>query len=273
MIGTLSVNGATLAYEMEGKGHPLILLHAGIADSRMWDEQFPVLAEQFQVVRYDARGYGKSEPVAGAFYPYEDLVGVMDALEIEKAYLLGCSMGGKTMLDFALAYPDRVSALIPVASALGGFVFNAWSKEQAAAIESAEQKGDFARISEIEMQIWFDGLHRTAKQVNQAARQKAYEMNLKALQNEALVESIEQRLDPPALNRLTEIHAPTCVIVGELDVPAILEIADKLTNEIDGAYQIVMPNVAHLPNMENPADFNQHVIEFLKSLEEKHETT
>lgn len=265
----LKVNGAHLYYEMAGEGNPLVLLHAGIADCRMWDDQFDPLARHFRVIRYDARGFGQSEPTADAYYPYEDLRAVMDALEVESAYLVGCSMGGKTILDFALAYPERAAALVPVASGLGGYSFRAWSEEQVAAIEAAEQEGDYERISEIEMQIWFDGPYRSARSVNRTARQKAYAMNLKALRNTAIAGPAVQSLEPPAATRLSEIRVPTCVVVGELDVPGILEVADKLAQEIAGARKIVISDAAHLPNMEKPAEFNQHVLEFLKSLEEK----
>jgi pimeloyl-ACP methyl ester carboxylesterase len=196
----LKVNGAHLYYEMAGEGNPLVLLHAGIADCRMWDDQFEPLAQHFRVIRYDARGFGQSEPTADAYYPYEDLRAVMDALEVESAYLVGCSMGGKTILDFALAYPERTAALAPVASDLGGYSFRAWSEEQVAAIEAAEQEGDYERISEIEMQIWFDGPYRSARSVNRTARQKACAMNLKALRNTAIAEPAVQSLEPPALS-------------------------------------------------------------------------
>src|SRR5947209_8694969 len=103
--GLVSVHGTDLYYEELGEGHPVILLHAGIADSRMWDEQMPVLAERYRVVRYDLRGFGRSKMVAGAFSHRADLAALLDALGIASAALVGCSFGGRVATEFALEFP------------------------------------------------------------------------------------------------------------------------------------------------------------------------
>ncbi|MEA3335336.1 MAG: alpha/beta fold hydrolase [Chloroflexota bacterium] len=111
-------------YEMDGDGLPLIFVHAGIADHHMWDGQFEAFADRFQVIRYDMRGYGKSEPVAGPFMHREDLRGifeVLDILDINSAVLVGCSMGGGMAIDFTLAYPERFNGLAVVGSSPSGF--------------------------------------------------------------------------------------------------------------------------------------------------------
>jgi 3-oxoadipate enol-lactonase len=105
--GFAEVNGASLYYESLGQGEPVVLLHAGIADGRMWDEQFGTFAEGYRVVRYDRRGFGRSAMVDGTYSHHDDLRGVLDHLGIEHASFVGCSMGGGAAIDFALGHPER----------------------------------------------------------------------------------------------------------------------------------------------------------------------
>ncbi|MEZ4726789.1 MAG: alpha/beta hydrolase [Caldilineaceae bacterium] len=119
--GSVALNGTTFFYEAAGAGHPLVLVHAGICDSRMWDEQFSVFAQQYQVVRYDLRGYEQTPAVAGSFAHHHDLYALLTYLGIARTHLLGCSMGGSACLDFALAHPTMVDKLILVGSSPSGY--------------------------------------------------------------------------------------------------------------------------------------------------------
>src|SRR5919112_4353346 len=115
-IGMAEVNGARIYYEVAGEGEPLVLVHAGIADSRMWEGQVAAFAARYRVVRFDLRGFGKTEMVEGPFSHHEDLRGLLDFLGVERTHLVGCSMGGGAVLDFALEYPERVGDLVLVGS-------------------------------------------------------------------------------------------------------------------------------------------------------------
>jgi pimeloyl-ACP methyl ester carboxylesterase len=263
--GFADLNGAQFYYEVAGAGHPLILLHEGIADSRMWDDQFHVFAKKYTVVRYDARGYGQTKMVAGPFSRHGDLLGLMDYLGIERAYLLGCSMGGATIIDFALEHPERVAALIPGCSGLGGYQFTGEEPPQWTELEAAYKAKDFERAAELEVQIWVDGPHRTPDQVDARIRDRVRDMNTIALATPDDL-GIEQKLDPPAIGRLSEIRAPTLVIYGDLDDPNIPAIADLLAKGIPGAKKVVIPGTAHVPNMERPDEFNSLVLNFLNPL-------
>src|SRR5690606_6601331 len=119
--GFADINGARLYYEVAGEGPALVLLHAGICDSRMWDDQFAAFAKHYRTVRYDLRGYGQSNPVAGRFAHYEDLRALLDHLGIERAYLIGVSFGGMIAIDFTLTYPQRVAGLILVGTGVDGY--------------------------------------------------------------------------------------------------------------------------------------------------------
>ena len=116
----VEVNGARLYYEDSGNGETLVLIHAGIADSRMWEGQLAAFARCYRVIRYDMRGFGRSEMGEGPYAHHRDLHALLDALGVERAHLVGCSMGGRTAIDFTLEYPARVRSLVLVGSAIGG---------------------------------------------------------------------------------------------------------------------------------------------------------
>lgn len=268
--GVADLNGTQIAYEIVGTGHPLVLVHAGIADMRMWDDQVPAFAEHYQVIRYDARGFGKTPRGTGPIQLYEDLHSLLTFLGIEHAYLLGCSMGGQTIIDFALEHPQMVDALIPVGSGLSGYEFEADEAmlKEWARVEEADKQGDLERVCELEVHIWVDGLSRTPEQVDSTVRKRVYEMNWIALKEQAEHPDEEgQTPEPPAIGRLAEIHVPTLVIVGDLDLSQVLKVSDLLASGIVGAQKAVMHGTAHVPSMEQPAAFNQLVLDFLAGVE------
>jgi pimeloyl-ACP methyl ester carboxylesterase len=130
-IGYVETNGTKLYYEMMGEGHPLVLLHRGYMDRRMWDNQFAAFAQNYQVIRYDIRGFGKSELPQTPYSDRRDLYDLMAFLEVKRAYLLGLSLGGVIALDFTLEYPAMVDALILVGSPVSGYpVELMFTKEQ-----------------------------------------------------------------------------------------------------------------------------------------------
>lgn len=260
--GFVEVNNTKFHYEMDGTGIPLVLVHAGITDCRMWNDQFPVFAKKYQTVRYDRRGFGKTPMVAGDFSLHNDLYEVLKALGIAQAVLVGCSQGGKTVTNFTLEHPEMTKALILVGSALGGFVFNGEPASQEEELEKAEQAGDLDRVNELEIQIWVDGPERTPDQVNPKVRKLALDMNRIALENPQDLGN-EIPLEPAAVHRLGEIKVPTLVIYGDIDAPYIPAASEFLAKNIPSAKKVIMNGVAHLPNMEKSEEFNQHVLSFL----------
>jgi pimeloyl-ACP methyl ester carboxylesterase len=231
----------------------------------MWDDQFELLAEHYMVVRYDRRGFGKTKMVAGDFSQHGDLYQLLKFLELERATLVGCSQGGKTVLDLTLEHPEMVKALVLVASAVGGFAFPGAPSEILEELEEAERLGDLERVNELELRIWVDGHTRTPEQVDQGVRERVREMNLIALRTPARL-GRELQLEPSAACRLDEIHVPTLVVIGDLDTQKTRAAARLLADGISGARKVVIKGTAHLPNMERPEEFNQQVLAFLKRL-------
>jgi pimeloyl-ACP methyl ester carboxylesterase len=265
--GIAAVNGARVYYETYGAGAPLVLLHAGIADRRQWDDQIAAFAQHHLVIRYDHRGWGRSDAPAGPVAFHEDLYGLLCALGIARARVLGISMGGTMAIDFALAHPDMVDALILVGSWLSGFPTEASPAEEAVwqAYEGALRVRDFDRANRLEVDLKLAGIYRTSEQVAPAVRERLLAIHRDAFDRLDERERMRPWLkpEPPAAARLGEIRAPTLVIYGDLDVPAVSQIASHLEREIAGARAVVIRGTAHVPNMERPHEFNRLVLDFL----------
>ena len=261
---TAAVNGATLHYETAGEGGPLVLVHAGISDGRMWDAQVDAFSVHHRVIRYDLRGFGKSPMVPGPFSHHADLRALLDTLGVARASLVGCSMGGGAVIDFALENPDRAEALVLVGSALGGFEFDEGPPEEWDELVAADEAGDLERVSDLEVRMWVDGPRRGPDVVDPAVRDLVREMNLIALKNEAAQLGEELEPERPAASRLSQIRAPTLVLVGDEDRARTLAAADLLEEEIPNVRKTVMAGTAHLPNMERPGEFNRLVLDFLE---------
>jgi pimeloyl-ACP methyl ester carboxylesterase len=262
------INGARLHYDLRGAGQSLVLIHAGIAHLDMWDDQMDALARHYQVIRYDIRGEGQSASVPGVYTDHEDLRGLLASLGLERAILVGASNGGRIALDFALAYPGMVQALVLVASAIAGYEYqhvDEATEQLDAAIETAMEQGNIPLAAELEIQLWVDGPRRTPDQVDPQVRSKALAMNLHNLSLPSR-QGEKQQPEPPMIDRLEEIDVPTLVVIGDQDIPDMLAMADLLAGRIAGAKKVVIPGTGHLPSMEKPEQFNQIVLEFLQGL-------
>lgn len=260
--GSLEGDAAGLYYEVAGSGHPLVLIHAGIADSRMWDQQFEDLAEHFRVIRYDIRTFGKSKDRPELFSHHEDLHQLLQHLGVETTYLLGASIGGAIAIDFTVAYPDMVDALILAGTNVQGYRFEHLAEQDWSELEAAYERGDYAEVVDQEVHLWVDGPRRTPDQVEPAVRERVREMETANLTGGA-DEDAAQPLKPPAISRLREIRVPVLLIVGEEDVPDIHEVAELLQAAIPDVTLEVIPDTAHVPNMEQPKLFNALVLDFL----------
>ncbi|MFN8474568.1 MAG: alpha/beta hydrolase [Anaerolineae bacterium] len=267
--GYADINGARVYYEVAGQGMPVVFVHAGVADRRMWDDQFPVFAERYRAIRLDMRGFGNTEPVAAEYANRDDLYALLRFLGVERAYLIGCSMGGGTCMDFALEHPDMAAALVMVGSGPGGLDLDVPMPSKFTEIEAAAKDGEWEKFLELETQVWFDGEGRAPSDVNQEARAKMAAMNRNALALSRHAEGQHKPMQPTAAERLGELSLPLLVVYGDRDVPYIQAAAAYMGEHIAGAKVVLMPNTAHLPNMERPDEFNQIVLGFFRNTESK----
>jgi 3-oxoadipate enol-lactonase len=259
--GIAKVNGARIAYDVAGSGPPVLLLHAGLGDRRMWDAQVPAFAEHFTVIRFDARGFGETRKPRVPFSPYGDAIGLLDYLGITRAHVIGVSMGSQTAIAAAIAAPERVSALVAVAARTGTPVSAAlragWDR-----VNELEEAGDIPGAVEYELKMWVDGPDRDPDAVDPQTRERMRAMNAALFARDDW-EGKEIPLDPPAADRLAEISAPTLILYGDKDVIDVRQAAGPLAAAIPGAQLAVIPYAAHLPQMERPDIFNEIVLGFL----------
>lgn len=263
--GTLETNGARIYYEVEGSGEPVVLIHAGVANLRMWDEQVEVLRDAYRVIRYDTRGFGATETDAVEFSNRADIAALLDHLGESSAHVLGLSRGGMIALDFALEYPDRVRSLVVAAGGISGYQ----SPDEADASVFTEpekllEARDWEGISEWETAYWADGPGQPKDRVDPALRARVHDWILTNYQAQK-EEGTPQPLDPRAVGRLSELTAPLLVIIGTLDEPGTQESMHHLAKAVPGARLEVFEGAAHMLHLEQPDRFNTLLREFLSS--------
>ncbi len=265
--GFAQINGARLYYELAGSGTPFVMIHAGIADSRMWDGEFEHFSKTHLALRFDMRGYGKSLPVQGEFNIQDDLEELLAKLDIASPMILmGCSMGGGLSIDFALSHPERVAKMILVGSAPAGLELEAEGPDELfAQSEAAFKAGDVDRVVELDMQIWFDGIGRTAKDVDALARRKAGAMAKLVTEHElrGIGTHVRKTGTKAAAERLRELTMPALIVVGANDLPYLRLAADHMIDIMPSASKLLIPDAGHLPNLEHPTLFQTGIRDFL----------
>ncbi len=270
--GYAPVQGGELYYEISGAGPALVLIHAGVADCTMWDEQFTEFARQFRILRYDARGYGRSRSGDVDFSNRQDILDILNHLGIQKTAVLGLSRGGQIAIDFCVEHPERTLALVAVASGVSGYEPPPDESPRAqieyamfTRMDELDQQGDYEALNELEVRMWADGPGQPEGRAARSVRERVRRMN-GATFIRLDGKPTHLPLDPPALQRLGEIRVPTLVVVGDLDTTSVLAISELLVNGIAGARKFIFPGVAHMVNMEKPVEFNRLVLDFLKSI-------
>ncbi len=237
---------------------PVVLLHAGVCDRRMWDPLWQDLTGRHDAVRVDLRGFGDSvaRPAGRLSHP-GDVLEALSALGIARAHLVGASLGAGVAVELALVDPDRVASLLLVAP--GGSLIPELTprlREFVDAEDDALGTGDLDAAVEANLVTWVDGPGQRVDRVDPRVRSSVGEMQRRAFELTADWDDVEDdELDPPALERLAEIGVPTLVLSGALDLDAIDLAAAAVLGGVTGARQVVWPDVAHLPSLERPAEF------------------
>ncbi|MEV4019264.1 alpha/beta hydrolase [Nonomuraea angiospora] len=283
----LIIDDIKIAYEEAGPATPLgtvVLVHGGTTDMRLWEHQFRALSERYRVIRYDWRGGGRSGDAAGEVCHHEDLLAVMDALGVERAALVGNSMGGAYATEVALAAPARVAALALISSGLAGHPWPQEMLDQARervhssvpADRLARYRGgtaghvdpaDVRAMAEAHTLWQTAGPDRGRDALSDEVWESAVEMcGLVFERSWTGPRSTERHLTPPAVTRLPEITAPTLVINGLSDVPGIQQMSDLLSAGIPAARRIDLPETGHLPPLERPTEVTEALTAFLSAV-------
>jgi 3-oxoadipate enol-lactonase len=262
--GFIEVEGGRLYYEVEGSEHPLLMIHGGLGSLRMWDGQVPAFAEHYRVIRYDTRGFGRTETDDVAFRNQDDARAVLDHLDVSSAIVVGTSRGGLIGLDFLLEHPERVDAFVSVASGVGGFDANL-PEDQKPPFDEMNRlwdEKDWKALAELETKVWVDGWGQPETRVDPKIRKTVRGWILENYLAEK-AEGQPQPSSPPAAERLDEVRVPVLVLVGLADEAQTVAGGLHLAESVAGAKLVEFPGVAHMIHLEEPERVNRVVLEFL----------
>jgi pimeloyl-ACP methyl ester carboxylesterase len=259
-----------IAYDRSGPTGttPVLLLHAGIADRRMWDPQWPELIAEHDVVRLDLRGYGEStERPAAELDPVADVAGTLTALGITRAHVVACSYGAGVAAELAVVHPSLVASLF-LATPGGSLIPDATDelREFIRAEDTALEADDLDAAVQANVDWWVDGPHRGADPEREEIRTLVAEMQRRAFELTLDWDDVEEaELDPPVLERLGSIVVPTLVLSAGKDMDAIDLAVQAVVDGIPGVHHESWPDVAHLPSLEHPTDFTALLQHWLSS--------
>ena len=263
-----NVNGTKIYYEISGTGTPIVFLHGFTCDHRNWNPQVEFFSKNYQVITYDARGHGKSDVPDTVPYTYdEDLAALMDYLKIDKAVIVGHSMGGAPAFYYTYNNPDRVLALV---LAEGGPFIN-----------------DPAIIDTVNLPDYFSEFYKAIKIARKEGLEKGKEAWLNihpmktAAENPQSSELLKQMIndysgwhwfnrDPHrdetlnSVDYLKQINTPTLIFAGELSHKALRDLVILEDSLIKNSQLVILKNSNHMLNIENPDQFNKELLQFLK---------
>ena len=259
--GTLPVAGGELYYEVGGSGEPVVLIHGGFGDRRMWDDQFDALARDYRVLRYDHRGFGRSPAPDTAYSPVRDLIALLDRAEMGRAHVVGNSLGGALAITFSILHPERVRSLTVVASGADGFRYPKADIEAITEVIALMRGGK----QEEALTKWLANPMLSVVNTEPAVKEKVERMVRENAGIWRMDAWPQQPITPSARERLGGLRVPTLVVIGDRDAASVQRFADSTARMIPGAERVVMEGTDHLPHMEKPAEFNRLLLEFLSA--------
>jgi pimeloyl-ACP methyl ester carboxylesterase len=260
--GYIEVNGGRIFYEAAGNGPAVIMIHDGILHRETWDAQFAAFARSYRVIRWDRRGYGRSDSPKAPFSNLDDLSKLMNTLKVERVTLMGCSSGGLLAIDFALEHPEKVSSLILVGPIISGFGFS----------KHFQTRGDRgypiadAPVAE-KIKYWAQKDPWITAPESKAAKEKMEILLTANPQNMSGAGRYARGPGRSAMGLLSEIKVPTLILAGESDIPDVHAHIGVIQAGIAGSQRVVLPHSGHLAHLEVPDAFNKVVLDFLKTIE------
>ena len=264
--GYAEVDGGRLYYETSGSGPAIVLIHAGFLDLRMWDPQIPVFSKTNRVIRYDVRGFGKSDIARNTYSDYKDLRALMYHLRVKTASFVGVSNGGRIAADFAVEYPSMLDRLVLVSPGMSGYKSSGpeedkmWEEfdKQMKSQEVAVREGRAIDAVEMDVNAWASAQTPVNRE---RIRQIALDNFHVQIENPW---KLQVPPEPRTFERLSKIRTPTLVIIGDRDVPPQILLTDNIHSHIPGSKRVLIPGGDHLANMSKPHEFNIAVLQFLK---------
>lgn len=259
--GFIQADGSKIYYEVAGQGEPIVFIHAGVTDSRMWDFQVDDLSQNFKVIRFDQRGFGKSGIPERNYNPIQDILALMDSCHIESAHMVGISLGALQAIDLAVEHPERVKTLI-----ISGASFPDWHLSE----EILAEHIDFTRYvmengpdSAVQRMLTDPFWSRSIPDKKYTEGRKLFEQILQENKNSFTVNWQFRELPVGLVDSLGKIDCPVLMFRPGNEMPSIKPIADTLADKIPDIQIAEIPDVSHLLNMEKPGEFNRFLLEFI----------
>jgi 3-oxoadipate enol-lactonase len=266
--GFITVADSKLYYESTGKGKPIVLLHGGFMDTRMWDGQVKEFSKKYRVITCDLRGHGKTIDGDSSYFMYEAIRMLLDSLHEKKADMAGLSLGATVATDFAIEYPRYVNKLLLITPGLNSLdtTFgqdSAMIKYSNLMDDAVVKKKDTALAAEYFIRSWFDGPFRLPEQTDTAIRKRVLTMAISTMKTHQFMHWA-RFAQPRAIGRLEKITAPTLIIIAEKDNFHISKNAEALKRGITNSKMVTISNAAHLVNLEKPEEFNKIFLDFIR---------
>jgi pimeloyl-ACP methyl ester carboxylesterase len=250
-----------MAYDEAGSGAAVVLLHSSIADRRMWEPQWQPLAARYRVVRPDLRGFGGTPLPPERFSFGSDVVALLDEVGLQRAVLVGSSLGGRVALEVAAGWPDRVRGLVLLCPAFRGLPLTARAEEFGAQEEHLLAQGDVDGAVKLNVETWLGPVagSQTRALVREMQR-RAFEVQLAAEKGDVAPEPEVPEVDPAA------VAPPALVVSGDRDMDHFQRVAAHLARTMPAARLVELPWAAHLPSLERPQEINELLLDYLDGL-------
>jgi pimeloyl-ACP methyl ester carboxylesterase len=258
--GYLNVKNGELYYEVKGQGkETIVFVHDGLVHAEVWENQFSTFAENYRVIRYDRRGYGRSINPDTTYSNVEDLRAVFDYFKIHKAIVIGMSAGGGLAIDFTLKYPEKISSLILVGAVVSGFSYSEHMLTRGGRLTLE----DYTNQEKLLEYFVKEDPYEIAPE-NQEAREKLWKiMEANPHNIDFSKNRLAEQPERPAVEALNEIHAPALIVVGEYDIPDVFAHAGAIEAGIQHSQKVIIRNAGHLVPFEQPDLFNTQIMNFL----------
>ncbi|MCU1526542.1 MAG: 2-hydroxy-6-oxo-6-(2-aminophenyl)hexa-2, 4-dienoic acid hydrolase [Frondihabitans sp.] len=258
-MSQVNFNGGSFYSDAQGSSeHPaVVLIHAGVATSRMWDPLVDSLTPDHRVLRYDTRGFGRTETEDVVFSDVDDLLAVMDAAGIEKATLVGASRGGRIAIDTAVEHPEQVTGLVTIGSNPSGFPdveMTERENELFDLLDGLLAAGEQSKLNRLEAELWAAGPTRDVLELDPAFLETAYALNAENVRHLSDAPT-PTPIEPPAYDRTVDIEVPSLFVIGEHDLSAELAATEYLLSTVPDSSGATFPDSAHLPSVERPEEF------------------
>ena len=265
--GFLPFNAGKIYYKVQGTGAPLVFVHAGFQGHAMWAPQVAHFSKNYKVVVFDVPGHGATVSDTARPQAAAVIKAVMDGLNIEKATVVGLSLGGAMAIDFAVQHPERVQHLILAASGLSGWdedrKVDTTTTQYVTALFDALGKKDTAMAATIFVKNWFAGPTRTKEQLAPALWDSGYAVTYQNMRKHK-ISGWPRFVQPSAIHSLKKLSMPVLILTGTIDMPEVLLMNSWLKEHIPNAKQVLLPGQAHMLNLEDPVKFNRLIEDFIK---------